>query len=110
MVVMNAKLLAFASVKAAQEFAERNKAQHGRQRFYSFQTLWDLAPLPEMNLVASSPGMRGFSGRGWATAISPWNAETCSGSRREGFWPSSRGPRPPLNPSGWGWRPAPTAS
>ncbi|WP_114313082.1 nitrous oxide reductase accessory protein NosL [Thermus caldifontis] len=52
MVVMNARLLAFASAKAAQEFAEKNKAQHGRQSFYRFQTLWDLAPLPEMNLVA----------------------------------------------------------
>ncbi len=52
MVVMNARLVAFASAKAAQEFADRNKDQHGRQRFYSFQTLWDLAPLPEMNLVA----------------------------------------------------------
>ncbi|MFN4070497.1 MAG: nitrous oxide reductase accessory protein NosL [Thermus caldifontis] len=52
MVVMNAKLLAFASAKAAQEFAEKNKAQHGRQHFFSFQTLWDLAPLPEMNVVA----------------------------------------------------------
>jgi len=52
MVVMNARLLAFASVRQAQEFAEKHKAQHGRQRFYSFQTLWDLAPLPEMNLVA----------------------------------------------------------
>lgn len=52
MVVMNARLLAFASAKAAQDFAEAHKAQHGRQRFYSFQTLLDLAPLPEMNLVA----------------------------------------------------------
>lgn len=67
MVVMNAKLLAFASAKAAQEFAERNKAQHGRQRFYSFQTLLDLAPLPEMNLVAllaRHAGLLGEKGAG----------------------------------------------
>ncbi|WP_234554221.1 nitrous oxide reductase accessory protein NosL [Thermus caliditerrae] len=64
MVVMNAHLLAFASAKAAQEFAERNKAQHGRQRFYSFQTLWDLAPLPEMNLVALLAQHAGLLGGG----------------------------------------------
>ncbi|MDW8357512.1 MAG: Tat pathway signal protein, partial [Thermus sp.] len=52
MVVMNARLLAFASTKAAQDFAEAHKAQHGRQRFLDFQTLLDLAPLPEANLVA----------------------------------------------------------
>ncbi|WP_018111029.1 nitrous oxide reductase accessory protein NosL [Thermus igniterrae] len=63
MVVMNARLLAFASAKAAQEFAERHKAQHGRQRFYSFQTLWDLAPLPEMNLVALLARHAGLLGR-----------------------------------------------
>lgn len=67
MVVMNARLLAFASARAAQEFAERNRAQHGRQRFYSFQTLWDLAPLPEMNLVAllaQHAGLLGGEGEG----------------------------------------------
>lgn len=64
MVVMNAKLLAFASARAAQEFAERNKAQHGRQRFYGFQTLWDLAPLPEMNLVALLARHAGLLGTG----------------------------------------------
>lgn len=64
MVVMNAKLLAFASPRAAQEFAERNKAQHGRQRFYSFQTLLDLAPLPEMNLVALLARHAGLLGKG----------------------------------------------
>lgn len=67
MVVMNTRLLAFASARAAQEFAERNRAQHGRQRFYSFQTLWDLAPLPEMNLVAllaQHAGLLGGEGEG----------------------------------------------
>jgi len=52
MVVMNAKLLAFDSAAKARAFAEAHKAQHGRQNFFTFQTLLDLAPLPEMNLVA----------------------------------------------------------
>jgi hypothetical protein len=52
MVVMNAKLLAFGSPAKARAFAEAHKAQHGRQNFFTFQTLLDLAPLPEMNLVA----------------------------------------------------------
>ncbi|WP_347240519.1 nitrous oxide reductase accessory protein NosL [Thermus sp.] len=64
MVVMNAHLLAFASPKAAQEFAEKNRAQHGRQHFYSFQTLLDLAPLPEMNLVALLAKHAGLLGEG----------------------------------------------
>ncbi len=51
MVVMNARLLAFKNPEEAQAFAERHKAQHGRQAFYTFQTLLDLAPLPEMNLI-----------------------------------------------------------
>ncbi|GAB5602789.1 hypothetical protein FJNA_13140 [Thermus sp. FJN-A] len=64
MVVMNARLLAFGSAKAAQEFAEKNRANHGRQRFYAFQTLWDLAPLPEMNLVALLAQHAGLLGGG----------------------------------------------
>jgi nitrous oxide reductase accessory protein NosL len=52
MVVMNAKLLAFDSPAKARAFAEAHKAQHGRQNFFTFQTLLDLAPLPEMHLVA----------------------------------------------------------
>jgi len=52
MVVMNAKLLAFDSPDKARAFAEAHKAQHGRQNFFTFQTLLDLAPLPEANLVA----------------------------------------------------------
>jgi hypothetical protein len=51
MVVMNARLLAFAKEADARAFAEANKAAHGRQALYRFQTLWDLAPLPEANLV-----------------------------------------------------------
>ncbi|KHG64427.1 MAG: nitrous oxide reductase accessory protein NosL [Thermus sp.] len=68
MVVMNARLLAFGSARAAQEFAETNKGQHGRQRFYSFQTLWDLAPLPEMNLVALLAKHAGLLGQGQGDA------------------------------------------
>ncbi|MFD3006564.1 nitrous oxide reductase accessory protein NosL [Thermus tengchongensis] len=52
MVVMNARLVAFADPAQARAFAERHREAHGRQRFLDFQTLWDLAPLPEMNLVA----------------------------------------------------------
>ncbi|TBH17591.1 nitrous oxide reductase accessory protein NosL [Thermus thermamylovorans] len=52
MVVMNARLVAFADPAQARAFAERHREAHGRQRLLDFQTLLDLAPLPEMNLVA----------------------------------------------------------
>ncbi len=51
MAVMNAKLMAFAGPAQAKAFAESHP-EHGRQRFYTFQTLLDFAPLPETNLVA----------------------------------------------------------
>ncbi|MBS3966133.1 MAG: nitrous oxide reductase accessory protein NosL [Truepera sp.] len=50
LVVMNGRLLAFATPEAAQAFAEAHP-EHGRQRLLSFDLLLDLAPLPSANLI-----------------------------------------------------------
>ncbi|RDI95198.1 Tat pathway signal protein [Meiothermus sp. QL-1] len=49
-VVMDAKIAAFSSQEAALAFARANP-DLGRTRILDWQTLVDLAPLPEMNLV-----------------------------------------------------------
>lgn len=49
-VVMDAKIAAFTSPEAATAFA-KNNPDLGRTRLLDWQTLLDLAPLPEMNLV-----------------------------------------------------------
>ncbi len=49
-VVMDAKIAAFSSREAAMAFAKANP-DLGRTRILDWQTLLDLAPLPEMNLV-----------------------------------------------------------
>ena len=50
LVVMNGRLLAFATPEAAQAFAEAHP-EHGRQRLISLDWLTDFAPLPSVNLV-----------------------------------------------------------
>jgi len=50
-VVMDAKIAAFRSAEAAMAFARANP-DLGRTRVLDWQTLLDLAPLPEMNLVS----------------------------------------------------------
>jgi len=50
LVVMNSRLLAFATPETAQAFAEAHP-EHGRQRLLSFDLLLDLAPLPSVNLI-----------------------------------------------------------
>ncbi|MCX7740444.1 MAG: nitrous oxide reductase accessory protein NosL [Meiothermus sp.] len=50
-VVMDAKIAAFRSQEAALAFARANP-DLGRTRILDWQTLLDLAPLPEMNLVS----------------------------------------------------------
>jgi hypothetical protein len=51
MVVMDARLLAFAKPDEAQAFAEAHP-EHGRQRLVDIDWLIDFAPLPEMNLIS----------------------------------------------------------
>jgi hypothetical protein len=61
MVVMNSRLLAFASPEAAEAFGQAHP-EHGRQRLLSLDWLIDFAPLPEMNLIALLARHAGLTG------------------------------------------------
>ncbi len=65
-VVMDAKIAAFRNAEAAMAFARANP-DLGRTRVLDWQTLLDLAPLPEMNLInllAKHAGLMGSGGHG----------------------------------------------
>jgi len=51
MTTMKAKLVAVKSVDDARVFVKKRGDKLGRFHFLTFQLLWDLAPVPEVNLV-----------------------------------------------------------